>query len=50
MADYCLFDNLSHFEMQPVPDNGGFETQYTTNSDSGPQTIVDIDDIPDDIV
>jgi len=49
-GEYCLFDNLTHFEMQPMSGDGGFDVQYQDNSSSEDQTVVDIDGIPDDIV
>ena len=49
-GEYYLFDNLNTFGIPPMADEGGFETQYTSDDNSGTQTVVNVDDIPDDII
>ena len=48
-GEYYLFDNLNQFGPQPVPD-AGFENQYTSTTNSDVETVVDINDIPDDMI
>lgn len=50
VGEYYLFDNLNQFGPQPVIPDDGFSMQYSSNADSGVQTVADINDIPDDII
>jgi replicative DNA helicase len=50
VGEYYLFDNLTQFGPQPIIPDDGFSMQYSSNTDSGVQTVADINDIPDDII
>ncbi len=50
VGEYYLFDNLNQFGPQPIIPDDGFSVQYSSNADSGVQTVADINDIPDDII
>ena len=50
VGEYYLFDNLNQFGPQPIISDDGFGVQYTSNAESGVQTIADINDIPDDMM
>jgi replicative DNA helicase len=47
-GDYSLFDNLNQFTQQ-TPDNE-FDTPFVSEQSSDTQNIVDVNDIPDDII
>jgi len=47
-GEYYLFDNLDTYGMPSVPEDTSFASQYTSNDDSGNQTVVNIEDLPDD--
>ena len=46
-GEYSLFDNLQHY--QQIPDQD-FDNQIPQSTDTNSQTVVDINDIPDDII
>jgi len=48
-GEYSLFDNLNRFSSQQ-PDDQGFDTQYAQPADTNNPSVVDINDIPDDII
>nr|MBQ0091468.1 replicative DNA helicase [Candidatus Enterousia merdequi] len=47
-GDYSLFDNLVQFPQQQM--NNDFDINMTASSDTNTQNVVDINDIPDDII
>jgi replicative DNA helicase len=49
-GEYYLFDNLNQFNPQQISGDNNFNVQYTNNPEPENQPIVDINDIPDDII
>lgn len=47
-GEYYLFDNLNTFGAPQIPEDTDFAPQYTSNDNSGTQTVENIEDIPDD--
>ena len=46
-GEYSLFDNLQHYPQSPDSES---TSEFTTPNDTLTQSVVDINDIPDDIL